>query len=89
MEKGAFTESTPFSMFSSLPGYRSCSFLFVDVFLGLCSRAKGGETNNTPELQLAYGVVIADAEQGLNMVPCILEENPKQWRWDPSLLLDP
>lgn len=56
-------------------------FFSLDVFLGLSSQAKGGETNNTSELQLAYGVVISGAEQGLDGVSHVLEENPKQWRW--------
>lgn len=86
MENEAFIESTPFSMKSSFPGCTSwwvCLVLFfsLDVFLGLSSQAKGGETNNTSELQLAYGVVVSGAEQGLNRVSHVLEENPKQWRW--------
>lgn len=49
-------------------------------FLAHPAKKKGGETNNTPELQLSYRVVISVVEQGLDMVSCILEENPKQWR---------
>ena len=50
-------------------------------FLACLVEQKEERLNNTPELQLAYGVVISDAVQGLDMVSRILEENPKQWRW--------
>lgn len=53
----------------------------LDVLLGLSRRAKGGESNNTPELHLACGVVILAAEQGLAVASHILAEDAKQWRW--------